>query len=80
MVNVGEAVWVTVYEADGEMDALIVKGMLESSGIQCILDENSTPYVIMGIPVHVPVMVKVMEADAMLAREIIEQPAPVIYE
>lgn len=75
-----EILWVTVYEADGEMEAAIVKGMLEASGIACVMDENASPYVIMGIPTHVNVSIKVMEADAAVARELIEQPAPVNYE
>lgn len=72
--------WVTVYEAEGEMEAYVVHGLLESAGIACMIDENSTPYVIMGVPVHATVSVKVMEQDAVLAKALIEQPAPVQYE
>lgn len=80
MTEQGEIDWVTVYEADGEMEAEIVKGMLESNGIECVLDENASPYVIMGIPAHVSVSIKVMAADALVARELIEEPAPLLYE
>ncbi len=76
MIDEEEIRWVTVYEANGEMEATIVKGLLESSDIECIMDENASPYVIMGIPLHVTVSIKVMEKDAALARELIEQPAP----
>lgn len=72
--------WVTVYEADGEMEAAIVRGLLEANDIPCIMDENASPYVIMGIPAHVTVFIKVQEKDALVARELIEQPAPIEYE
>lgn len=80
MTEYSDIKWVTVYEANGEMEAAIVKGLLESSGIECVMDENASPYVIMGIPAHVSVMVKVKEEDVMIARELIEQPAPMVYE
>ncbi len=80
MTEKSEITWVTVYEADGEMDAEIIKGLLESSGIECVLDENEAPYIIMGIPTHITVSVKVMESDALVARELIEQPPSVEYE
>ncbi len=80
MTDQSEITWVTVYEADGEMEALIVQGLLESNGIECMLDENESPYVIMGMPTHITVSINVMEADALVAREIIEQPAPIEYE
>jgi len=72
--------WVTVYEAEGESEAIVIKGLLEASGIECIMDENESPYVIMGIPAHIPVFIKVMEADAAVAKELIAQPPPVLYE
>jgi len=72
--------WVTVYEAEGEMEAMVVKGLLDASGIPCMLDENSSPYVILGIPVHGLVRIMVMETDRVVARALIEQPAPMHYE
>ncbi len=72
--------WVTVYEAEGEMEAMVVRGLLEASGIPCMLDENSSPYAILGVPVHGLVKVLVMETDVVVARALIEQPAPVRYE
>lgn len=72
--------WITVYEANGEMEAAIVKGLLDSNDIPCIMDENASPYVIMGIPLHVTVTIKVMEKDAQIAKELIEQPVPEEFE
>lgn len=72
--------WVTVYEADGETEAIVIKGLLESSDIECVMEERVADYVIMGVPAHIPIAIKVMAADAPLAREIIEQPPPVVYE
>lgn len=72
--------WVTVYEAEGDSEAVVIKGLLEASGIECVLDESEATFVVMGIPDHVPVLVKVMEADAAVARELINQPPPVVYE
>lgn len=72
--------WVTVYEADGETEAIVIKGLLEASGIECVMEEHVADYVIMGVPAHVPVAIKVMAADAPIARELIEQPPPVLYE
>jgi len=80
MTDVNDIKWVTVYEADGEMEALIVKGLLEANEIECVMDENASPYVIMGIPAHVTVHIKVKEEDTLVARALIEEPAPVVYE
>lgn len=80
MTDESDIKWVTVYEANGEMEAAIIKGLLEASDIECIMDENASPYVIMGIPLHVTVSIKVMEKDALVAQELIEQPAPEEFE
>jgi hypothetical protein len=34
-----------VYRAAGEAEALIIKGLLESNGIQCLLKSNAAPSV-----------------------------------
>jgi hypothetical protein len=36
---------VEVYRATGEAEALIIKGLLESNGIPCILKSNAAPSV-----------------------------------
>ena len=36
---------ISVYRAMGEAEAMIVKGLLESNGIPCILQSNAAPSV-----------------------------------
>ncbi len=63
---------VEVYRASGELEALVIKGLLESSGIRCILRSDA------AFSVHVftvdgmgEVKVEVLESLADEAREII---------
>jgi len=41
----GDEKLVSVYRAMGEAEAMIVKGLLESNGIPCILQSNAAPSV-----------------------------------
>ena len=61
-----------VYRASGELEALVMKGLLESSGIRCILKSDAAfsvhPFTVDGMG---EVKVEVMESLADEAREII---------
>ncbi len=64
---------VEVYRAHGELEALVVKGLLESNGIATILKSDA------ALSVHVltvdgmgEVSVMVRESDAEAARQLIE--------
>jgi hypothetical protein len=77
MTKKNEMKWVVVYEADGEMDAEIIKGLLEANDIECFIDEGGTPYEITGMPANVNVPVRVQEKDAPAAIELINRRPPV---
>ena len=76
MPGKNEMKWVIVYEADGEMEAEIIKGLLETSGIECAIDESATPYEITGMPANVNVPIRVLEKDVSTALELIRKKAP----
>lgn len=56
----------TVYRAAGEAEAQVVRGLLESRGISCLLQSNAAPsvhaFAINGMG-EVKVMVKTSEAE-----------------
>ncbi len=52
-----------VYRASGEMEAQIIKGLLESNGIRCLLKSNAAPSVF-AFAVDGMGLVKVMVDDA----------------
>ena len=69
--------WVIVYEADGEMDAEIIKGLLEANGIESVIDEGGTTHEITGMPANVNIPIRVQEKDALAAETLINSmPAP----
>jgi Putative prokaryotic signal transducing protein len=72
-----EIKWVVVYEADGEMDAEIIKGLLNANGIECFIDESGTTHEITGTPANVNVPVRVREKDAPTAIELINSRPPI---
>ena len=66
---------VAVYQAKGEAEARIIKGLLESYGIPCLLESNAAPsvhvFTVDGMGL-VKVMVdesRVEEANKVIARE-----------
>ena len=63
---------VEVYRASGELEALVMKGLLESSGIRCILKSDAAfsvhPFTVDGMG---EVKIEVIESLADEAREII---------
>ena len=66
---------VSVYKAAGELEAQVIKGLLESNGIPCILKSNAAPSVhvltVDGLG-EVQVMVpksRAAEADKMINRK-----------
>jgi hypothetical protein len=64
---------VEVYRANGEAEALIIKGLLESSGIPSLLKSHASPSVHMfAIDGMGEVRVMVWEEAAEQARELIE--------
>ena len=62
-----------VYRASGEMEANVIKGLLESNGIPCILKSNAAfsvhPFTVDGMG---EVTVAVLESMAEEARKIIK--------
>ncbi len=64
---------VEVYRAAGEMEAQIIKGLLESHGISCLLKSNAAPsvhvFVVDGMG---EVQVMVWKEEAGKARGVIE--------
>jgi len=63
---------VEVYRARGEAEAQIIKGLLESSGISCLLKSNAAPSVhVFTIDGMGEVVILVREANAEEARELI---------
>ena len=64
---------VRVYRAAGEAEAQIIKGLLESNGIPCLLKSNAAPSTHMfAIDGMGEVRVMVWESMAEKARELIE--------
>ena len=61
-----------VYRATGELEALVIKGLLESKGIRCILRSDAAfsvhPFTVDGMG---EIKVEVLESLADKAREII---------
>ena len=63
---------VEVYKAGNEMEAQVIKGLLESYGIPCLLKSNAAPSVHMfTINGMGEVRVMVWDSDAEKARELI---------
>jgi hypothetical protein len=64
---------IEVYRAAGEMEALVIKGLLESYGIPCLLKSHAAPSVHMFVVDGMgEVKVMVWERVAGRARELIE--------
>ena len=64
---------VEVYRAVGEAEALVIKGLLESNGIPCLLKSNAAPSVHMFVVDGLgEVKVMVWERMAEEARQLIE--------
>ena len=65
---------VEVYRAAGEIEALVIKGLLESGGISCILKSNAAPSVHMfAIDGMGEVSVMVWESRAEEAKKLIKE-------
>ncbi len=65
---------VEVYRAAGEAEALIIKGLLESNGIACLLKSNAAPSVhIFTVDGMGEVRVMVWEAMAEKAKQLIRR-------
>ncbi len=63
---------VEVYRAAGEMEAQIIKGLLESSGIPCLLKSNAAPSVhVFAVDGMGEVKVMAWESMAEKARKLI---------
>ncbi len=63
---------VEVYRATGEMEALVIKGLLESNGIPCFLKSNAAPSVhVLTVDGLGEVAVMVSESMAEKAKELI---------
>ena len=64
---------VEVYRAAGEAEAQVIKGLLESNGIPCLLKSNAAPSVHMFVVDGMgEVTVMVWEQEAGEAKELIE--------
>ena len=62
-----------VYRASGEAEAHIIRGLLESNGIHCILQSNAAPSVhAFAVDGMGEVRVMVRESEAQDARSLIE--------
>jgi len=63
---------IKVYQASGEMEAQVIKGLLESNGIPCFLKSNAAPSVhVLTVDGLGEVAVMVSESLAENARELI---------
>jgi hypothetical protein len=68
---------VEVYHAHNQMEAQVIKGLLESFGIPCILKSNAAPSVhLLTVDGMSEVRIMVLESQAMQARELINQKDP----
>ena len=76
MNDKNEMKWVVVHEAAGEMDAEIIKGLLVSNGIECLIDESTTTHEITGLPVNANIPILVQEKDAAVATALIDRRPP----
>ena len=65
---------VEVYRAGGEAEALIVKGLLESNGIACLLKSNAAP------SVHVFTIDGMGEVKVMVGESVAEKARGLIGE
>jgi hypothetical protein len=64
---------VEVYRAAGEAEAQVIKGLLNSQGIDCLLKSNASPSVhVFAVDGMGEVRVMVWEVAADQARELIE--------
>ena len=64
---------VEVYRAAGEMEAQVIKGLLENYGVPCLLKSNAAPSVHMFVVDGMgEVRVMVWESMAEKARELIQ--------
>ena len=69
----GKHKMVAVYQAAGETEAQIIKGLLDSNGIPCFLQSNAAPSVHMfAVDGMGEVRVMVWESMAERARKLIE--------
>ncbi len=76
MSNEKTAKWVTVYKAWGFPEAHIVRGLLESNGIKCVLESAAAPSVhVFNVDGMGEVRVKVMAQDARDAGELVRESA-----
>lgn len=71
---------IVVYEANGELDAEIIKGLLVANGIECFIDISSAPHEIMGMQVNITIPIKVQEKDATAAIDLINTRPPISSE
>ena len=63
---------IEVYRAAGEMDALVIKGLLETNGIPCLLKSHAAPSVhVFAVDGMGEVRVMVPNRMAKLAQELI---------
>lgn len=68
--------WVTVYKAWGFPEAHIVMGLLESSGIKCLLESNAAPSVhAFNVDGMGEVRINVRQQDARDAEELVKESA-----
>ncbi len=65
---------IEVYRASGEAEALIIKGLLESNGIPCLLKSNAAPSVhVFAFDGMGEVRVMVNESEAEEAKKLIRE-------
>ena len=68
---------VEVYHARHQMEAQVIKGLLESFNIPCILKSNAAPSVhVLTVDGMSEVRIMVLESNALKARELINQEPP----
>ena len=68
---------VEVYKARTYMEAQVIKGLLESFNIPCILKSNAAPSVhVLTVDGMSEVRIMVLESNALKARELINQEPP----
>jgi hypothetical protein len=68
---------VEVYHARNQMEAQVIKGLLESFGIPCILKSNAAPSVhLLTVDGMSEVRIMVLESQAGQAKELINQKDP----
>ena len=64
---------VAVYKANGELEAQVIKGLLESNGIQCFLKSHAAPSVhVLTVDGLGEVKVMVLKSMAEEARKLIQ--------